>query len=106
MSKINLEIFFKEKNFKKSKNMVVFVQSYPNLINTLYLINNSFLYEKTTVCVIKNINLYKLLDSRKSLFKNETDIIFIDDEELSLDSICHFISSFIKVKLRIKRSLS
>ena len=106
MSKINLEIFFKEKNFKKSKNMVVFVQSYPNLINTLYLINNSFLYEKTTVCVIKNINLYKFLDSRKSLFKNETDIIFIDDEELSFDSIYHFISSFVKVKLRIKRSLS
>ena len=106
MSKINLEIFFKEKNFKKSKNMVVFVQSYPNLINTLYLINNSFLYEKTTVCVIKNINLYKFLDSRKSLFKNETDIIFVDDEELSFDSFYHFISSFIKVKLRIKRSLS
>tara|TARA_B110000908_G_C10267683_1_gene466113 strand:+ start:10091 stop:11224 length:1134 start_codon:yes stop_codon:yes gene_type:complete len=106
MSTINLESFFKEKNFKKSKNMVVFVQSYPNLINTLYLINNSFLYEKTTVCVIKNINLYKFLDSRKSLFKNEINILFIDDDDVSFKSIYHFFSSFTNLKIKIKRSLN
>tara|TARA_B100001175_G_C19513768_1_gene645718 strand:+ start:2466 stop:3599 length:1134 start_codon:yes stop_codon:yes gene_type:complete len=105
MSTINLESFFKEKNFKKSKNMVVFVQSYPNLINTLYLINNGDIYQKVTVCIIKNINLYKFLDSRKSFYKKEIDIIFTDDEEISFDSIYNFIISFITVKFKIKRSL-
>ena len=106
MNNIILKSFFNKKNFKQSKNMVVFVQSYPNLINTLYLINNSFLYENTTVCVIKNINLYKFLDSRKSFFKNEINILFIEDDDVSFKSIYHFFSSFIKLKIKIKRSLN
>ena len=81
--------------------MVVFVQSYPNLINTLYLLSNSFIYEKVTVYVINNINLYKFLNITKKHFKKKIEITLIKQKEILFISIYDFIKSFINIKLSI-----
>ena len=78
--------------------MVVFVQSYPNLINTLYLMKNSIYYNETSICVIKNINLYKFLITIKDSFNNKINISHIEDDEISFTSIYEFLKSFIKKK--------
>ena len=84
--------------------MVVFVQSYPNLINTLYLLYNSFIYEKITVYVVGNLNLYKFLNKTKKKFKKNIDVIFIKQQEVLFNSVHDFIKSFIKIKLSIYRT--
>ena len=83
--------------------MIVFVQSYPNLLNTLYLLTNSFIYEKVIVYVINNRNLYKFLEISKKHFTKKIDIRFINEDEISFVSIYDFIKSFIQIKLSINR---
>ena len=103
MKTINFNSFFKKKKIKKSENMVVFVQSYPNLINTLYLMKNSIYYNETSICVIKNINLYKFLITIKDSFNNKINISHIEDDEISFTSIYEFLKSFIKKKKVLKK---
>ena len=100
----NLKSFLKLKKINPSNNMVVFVQSYPNLINTLYLLYNSFIYKKITVYVVGNLNLYKFLNKTKKKFKKNIDVILIKQQEVLFNSFHDFIKSFIKIKLSIDRT--
>ena len=86
--------------------MVVFVQSYPNLINTLFLIKNNSSYKKTTICVINNFNLYNLLKSIKYLSKNNIEIKYVEDDEIIFSSFFAFIRSYINVKIKLKNIIS
>ena len=106
MNNINLDFFLNKKKIRKLSNMVVLVQSYPNLINTLYLIKNNSLYKKTTICVINNINLYKLLKSIKYLSNTNVEIKHVQDDEIIFSSFSAFIRSFINVKINLKNIIS
>ena len=90
-------------NIHISNNAIILIQSYPNLINAITILEKGIFYEKIKLWVINNSELFKLIKKIVFIyFKDKAEVLFYNQDEFSLYSPFEILKNKIKISAKLK----